>query len=202
MTPQEELERARNRVPDFERDATRLNKKAVAKARKQAGPLFADHAEADTQQMDARAAYWRWRFGIAAAAGHMLPYQPIGKALQWIRLAAIEAHARALMGDDETWAFLRDHVRRVYPMPEYGPTVWQEILEGTRPVQFNFRRVELEGGKVRVDSDQWPAAGAAPLMTRDDFQARFVIPTPERTDGGPDAEVHARFVAILEARGK
>src|SRR5438270_2449730 len=121
MTPAEELEHAANRVPDFERRARLHNKAAVAKARKQAGPLFADFAEAEIRPLTVADEYWRWRQDAAKWAGWMGPTCKIGEALGWIRLAAIEAHGRRLIGDDAVFARIKDNIRRTLPMPEYGP---------------------------------------------------------------------------------
>lgn len=199
MTPQEELARRANRVPDFAREAERLNKKAVARAVKSAGPLFAEHAAAETPRLTPTDAYWRWRRQLAQwGADPCACFSPMGKALGWLRLAAIEAHVRGLVRDDALFDRLRANVRTTYPMPEYGPDVWFGALTGRDRIQLRVWAVDEPDGRRRIEREEWPAPGGPPPMTREEFDRLFAIPEPEHTDGGPDAELHARFVTRLK----
>lgn len=202
MTAKEELERAANRIPDFTKRMVRRNKYMVSKARESAGPLFADHAEAEVQLTNATSEYWRWRHGLASGAGWMGPTCPIGKALQWIRLAAIEHHSRQLIRDDSVWGLVKTKIRQTYPMPSYGPSVWMGILDGSHPISMRVWVVDdqkTSTGK-RIEEELFPSSGSAPLMTREEFDRLFRIPAPEDTDGGPDAELLERFLDRI--RGK
>lgn len=199
-TPQEELEHAENRIPDFARRAELHNRRVVGKARKSAGPLFADLAEAETRTQSATDKYWEWRIGAAKNGGWMNPHIGIGKALEWVRLAAIEHHASTLM-DAETFALVRAFVRRVYPMPDYGPMSWADALTGKHSIPYRLHTEPMPNGLNRiVRTDTFPAEGQPPLMTREEFDALFAIPTPEMEDGGPDAEMLERFLETLRSK--
>ena len=184
------------RLTDAEKERRKHERKAAkmnAAEAKAYGPLFAEMAPTYT----AEDAYRKWRLGKAAVAELHFHY-----GLEWIQLQAIERHAVKLMGD--VAKEIAAHIRRVYPMPDYGPHMWSEVLTTKKRIVYRYKllfdpariREHNSDGRYLVDDGVWEAE---PVMTRDEFKAMFpavarmgdVAPEPPTADD-------VRMEAVLE----
>lgn len=197
LTP-EEKERRKH-----ERSAARKN----AKIQEQI-PLYASQEPQHTPEGE----YWHWRTNKALAVENCSIYDQGSRGLRWIEIQAIERWAVELVGPEYA-AKMTEHVRRVYPMPGYGASVWCGLLTGNTKVEI-IDRVERLGSqpfawvncntgepmtttiqKIKMHSTKWPPEGWTPPITREQFYARF--PYEDKAIESPDDGGLAELMASI-----
>jgi hypothetical protein len=166
-----EAEKAKRK---HQRSADRKN----AKAREQAGPLFADQVE----QTTAAAEYWHWRRNVAKA-GQAVSEHVGADLLNAIGEAAIRRFAHQALGQ----AFERLDAYRWHTFPaDHGYGFWRDVLTSSRQVVFGYRREEHAGKVNVVPTEYWPPEGYQPPLTVEQFYAKFPYRDPEPVPN-PDA---------------
>lgn len=192
-------------MTETEKLRRRLERKAAAHNAKLAAehPLFVDQLKAEGAFTDARREYWRWR-GVNTDGTKtvewkydILPVNPATKGLMWVELQAIERVAADLLG--EHFAGMLAYVRKTYPMPDYGKSVWHDILTG-EPKGFAF---ELRYDPARITRYNADGRYLAEIgktvghyMTAAEFDKRFSYePAPPALidDGGAADRLAAIF---------
>ncbi len=194
-------ELAQKPPPNFGKRADARNKKAIAKAVESAGPLFAEHAVAEVRLTNAAEERERWRVAQVSKADQSPFYSPFMRSLQWLVLSAIETFAKPHCGDG--WEGLRQYIRKTYPMPDYGYTVWADILCRCRRVVYSWRRSET-GGRIQLEEDG-AFQLAEPVITADEFRLGYWIPIGEQPPSPTeehDEAMYREFVARLQNQGR
>lgn len=174
-----------------------------AKARAEAG-MFAD-VPGEVPTVTADDMWRRWRMNKAMAAENVASV--IGQAadgLLWVKLQAIERWAIELLGE-RLAAELIEHVRKVYPMPSYGPSVWANLLSGNYEVVYRYRlefrpehvnQYNSDGRRLVVEAKFPPADWRAPI-TREEFWERFPYKEPALGPEPDDGGLFERTIACL-----
>lgn len=197
-----------------QRRADRENAKAIA-----AAGMFAD-VPGEVHAVTAVDMYWRWRRNKALAAENCADVTGSAiRGLKWIELQAIERWAVELLGMSLAVELIA-HVRSVYPMPDYGPTVWCRLLSGQYDVVYRWhikegpdKTISIRNrddeeiivnlsGRTLIAEGRFPPPGWSPPITREQFWERFPYrepaPDPEPDDGRLFDRVMAaiRFAAV------
>lgn len=190
-------ELAPRKAPDFKKLAASKNKKALAKAKESAGPLFAEQVEADIELTTPEQEAWKWHVQQVTRADMSEHYGRFAKNLVWFQLWAIECFASRHLGD--SFDGVKGYIRKTYPMPDYSPHVWKEILVRGRKIVYSFTVTDHPDGKRTLAPKDF--VEVEPVTTAAEFDARFYLPThePEPTCVEHEA-IHAQFVELLKKK--
>lgn len=169
-----------------------------------AGSLFVGEAATVTSEQ----AYWQlrreWAGGGGATSGLGSTFwsgSRVDRGIMWLEIATIERYAVDQFG--ELGRAAAEYARRTYPMPDYGRSVWHDWLTGRKLVPMRHERVELGGGRVRVNScDPFPPSPVRAWMTDAEFDGMFP-PLDGRGDDLDDdpAGLFPRVMAALTQGG-
>lgn len=172
----------------------RKAERKTAKDRKREG-LFADFVEETT----AADLYHKHRIDKAVAVGRTnFLTHPGWIGLKWIEIRAIESFAEPIVG--EMFSDLRQYIRSVYPMPDYGRIVWKTLLTGRKNLEFCFRREATTAnnlGFTLIPERVFPPVGFTPI-TDSEFETRFPskFDHHEPDDGG----LFERIIKLVKGR--